>query len=47
LDLKGFYNNINAKARGMLAIKAISQILTYDYNYLKVHQTIGAPPLGW
>jgi len=38
--LRGFYNNLNAKAKGILAIKAMAQILTYDYNHLRAHQTI-------
>jgi len=45
--LRGFYNNLNAKARGILAIKAMAQVLAYDYNHLRAHQTIRAPPLGW
>ena len=44
--LRGFYNDLNAKARGILAIKAMAQILAYDYNHLRAHQTIRAPPLG-
>ena len=43
--LKGFYNNINAKS--LLAINAMAQIFVYGYNYLRVHQSLGAPPLGW
>ncbi|MGC8962104.1 MAG: hypothetical protein ACP5K1_06670 [Candidatus Bathyarchaeia archaeon] len=45
--LRGFYNNLNATARSILAIKAMAQIHAYSYNHLRVHQTIGAPPLGW
>ncbi|MFH7859564.1 MAG: hypothetical protein QXR03_01015 [Candidatus Aenigmatarchaeota archaeon] len=33
--LKGFYNNINAKS--ILAINAMVQIFTYNYNYLRIH----------
>ncbi|MEM2260444.1 MAG: DDE-type integrase/transposase/recombinase [Candidatus Methanomethylicaceae archaeon] len=44
--LKGFYNNINAKVRRILAINAMVQIFTYNYNYLRIHQTLGKTPLG-
>jgi transposase-like protein len=43
--LKGFYNNINAKSP--LAVNAMAQIMAYAYNNLRVHQSVGASPLGW
>ncbi|MEM2897092.1 MAG: hypothetical protein QXG01_05935, partial [Candidatus Bathyarchaeia archaeon] len=43
--LKGFYNNINAKS--LLAVNAMAQILAYGYNHLRVHQSLGMPPVGW
>ncbi|MEM2178235.1 MAG: hypothetical protein QW272_05385 [Candidatus Methanomethylicaceae archaeon] len=42
--LRGFYNNINAKS--ILAINSMVQIFTYNYNYLRIHQTLGKTPLG-
>lgn len=43
--MRGFYNNINSKVRGLLAVKTIIHILTFGYNRLRSHQSLGAPPL--
>jgi transposase-like protein len=45
--LRGFHCNLNAKARGPSAVEAMARILAYGYNHLRVHQTLGTPPLGW
>ncbi|MGC8849253.1 MAG: hypothetical protein ACP5QI_02130 [Candidatus Bathyarchaeia archaeon] len=45
--MKGFYNNLNAEARGLLAVNATAQIHAYGHNHLRAHQSLGAPPLGW
>ncbi|MEM3693028.1 MAG: hypothetical protein QXI39_03295 [Candidatus Bathyarchaeia archaeon] len=45
--LRGFYNNLNAGSRGILAVEAMAKILAYGYNHLRVHQSLGTPPLGW
>lgn len=46
--MRGFYQNINSKVRGLLALNTLTQIITFGYNRLRSHQSLGAPPVkGW
>ncbi|MEM2525885.1 MAG: hypothetical protein QXI49_06845 [Candidatus Methanomethylicaceae archaeon] len=36
---------LNRNAKSILAINSIVQIFTYNYNYLRIHQTLGKKPL--
>jgi len=43
--VKGFYQNINSKSRGILALNTLIQTLTLGYNRLRSHQSLEAPPV--
>ena len=43
--VRGFYQNINSKSRGILALNTLIQILTLGYNRLRSHQSLEAPPV--
>jgi hypothetical protein len=45
--LKERIRGFNLSARGPSAAEAMARILAYGHNHLRVHQTLGTPPLGW
>jgi len=41
--VRGFYQNINSKTRGLPALNTLIQ--TLGYNRLRSHQSLKAPPV--